>query len=76
MKLWVSRELVNSPESSNYKKNEAMTNSSMKDLNDYGCLDTIYREFDPGSGRTLAACLTHASRTELSSLLLNLVANG
>ena len=27
--------------------------------------DTIHREFDPGSGRTLAACLTHASRTEL-----------
>ena len=26
------------------------------------CLD-IYGEFDPGSGRTLAACLTHASRT-------------
>ena len=25
---------------------------------------TIFREFDPGSGRTLAACLTHASRTE------------
>ena len=25
---------------------------------------TIYHgEFDPGSGRTLAACLTHASRT-------------
>ena len=23
-----------------------------------------FREFDPGSGRTLAACLTHASRTE------------
>ena len=23
----------------------------------------IKREFDPGSGRTLAACLTHASRT-------------
>ena len=23
---------------------------------------TIMREFDPGSGRTLAACLTHASR--------------
>ena len=22
-----------------------------------------YGEFDPGSGRTLAACLTHASRT-------------
>ena len=25
-----------------------------------------FREFDPGSGRTLAACLTHASRTELT----------
>ena len=24
----------------------------------------LYGEFDPGSGRTLAACLTHASRTE------------
>ena len=23
-----------------------------------------YEEFDPGSGRTLAACLMHASRTE------------
>ena len=27
-------------------------------------IDTIAREFDPGSGRTLAACLTHASRTK------------
>ena len=26
-------------------------------------------EFDPGSGRTLAACLTHASRTMMPSLL-------
>ena len=25
-------------------------------------------EFDPGSGRTLAACLTHASRTVTSEL--------
>ena len=25
----------------------------------------IYGEFDPGSGRTLAACLTHASRAGL-----------
>ena len=24
-----------------------------------------YKEFDPGSGRTLAARLTHASRTEI-----------
>ena len=26
--------------------------------------NTIFVEFDPGSGQTLAACLTHASRTE------------
>jgi len=30
----------------------------------------IYGEFDPGSGRTLAACLTHASRTVTSELAL------
>ena len=37
-----------------------------------------FREFDPGSGRTLAACLTHASRTEISESLLFdiLVADG
>ena len=29
------------------------------------------REFDPGSGRTLAACLTHASRARRRSLLPN-----
>jgi hypothetical protein len=26
-------------------------------------IEFFYGEFDPGSGRTLAACLTHASRT-------------
>ena len=36
----------------------------------------INGEFDPGSGRTLAACLTHASRTDQESLLFWLVANG
>ena len=36
----------------------------------------INGEFDPGSGRTLAACLTHASRTDQGSLLFWLVANG
>ena len=29
-----------------------------------GAAEDIHGEFDPGSGRTLAACLTHASRTE------------
>ena len=35
-------------------------------------INIIYKEFDPGSGRTLAARLTHASRTrerELASLI-------
>ena len=32
----------------------------------------LYGEFDPGSGRTLAACLIHASRTLLSSRVLAL----
>jgi hypothetical protein len=36
----------------------------------------INGEFDPGSGRTLAACLTHASRTDQRGLLFWLVANG
>ena len=45
-------------------------------------INIIYKEFDPGSGRTLAARLTHASRTELFSLKFSdgrefsLVANG
>ena len=37
---------------------------------------SFYGEFDPGSGRTLAACLTHASRTELFISVDSLVANG
>ena len=39
-------------------------------------LFVFYGEFDPGSGRTLAACLTHASRTMKPSLLGGRVANG
>jgi hypothetical protein len=31
----------------------------------------INGEFDPGSGRTLAACLTHASRTVMTGLALS-----
>ena len=36
----------------------------------------LTQEFDPGSGRTLAACLTHASRTENFISVEFLVANG
>ena len=39
-------------------------------------LDKFFGEFDPGSGRTLAACLTHASRTGLMTSVVNLVADG
>src|SRR5690606_16465200 len=31
---------------------------------DVSGFEAFYGEFDPGSGRTLAACLTHASRAE------------
>ena len=33
-------------------------------------LDTNIREFDPGSGWTLAACITHSSRTEMIGMNL------
>ena len=36
----------------------------------------FYGEFDPGAGRTLAACLTHASRAMKPSLLGGRVVNG
>jgi hypothetical protein len=36
----------------------------------------INGEFDPGSGRMLAACLTHASRTVKEGLPSGSVANG
>ena len=40
-------------------KNEIAINASFV----FCQITTFYGEFDPGSGRTLAACLTHASRT-------------
>ena len=39
-------------------------------------LDTINEEFDPGSGRTLAARLTHASRTETSLACFRCLSGG
>ena len=44
---------------------EARVKSGL-DLSKEKCDNFFFREFDPGSGRTLAACLTHASRTEFS----------
>ena len=38
--------------------------------------DGFCGEFDPGSGRTLAACLTHASRTDLAWYLYWVLVSG
>jgi RimJ/RimL family protein N-acetyltransferase len=43
---------------------------------DYRNKGYMSQEFDPGSGRTLAACLTHASRTGHFSFAKISVANG
>ena len=42
----------------------------------YLCIYNFTKEFDPGSGRTLAARLTHASRTEKMISVIFLVADG
>ena len=50
------------------KRSQQWRMSELSSENGWGterCFDKIFREFDPGSGRTLAACLTHASRTKL-----------
>ena len=39
-------------------------------------LNTKFREFDPGSGWTLAACITHSSRTNFCPQGRELVADG
>ena len=56
-------------EKSQDKTKKRSNNASV--MNRIDILDTkvsdiynFYKEFDPGSGRTLAARLTHASRTE------------
>ena len=43
---------------------------SLVSYSDAGVAFVFYGEFDPGSGRTLAACLTHASRTLKQELAL------
>ena len=36
-------------------------------------IQDLTQEFDPGSGRTLAACLTHASRAGMKESLLKFI---
>ena len=46
-----------------------VSQSEIKFPHPFGGVGAIFfGEFDPGSGRTLAACLTHASRTMNSQL--------
>ena len=57
------------------------TNKSVSNWQDrykqiYLCIYNFTKEFDPGSGRTLAARLTHASRTEKIASVVFLVADG
>ena len=57
------------------------TNKSVSNWQDrykqiYLCIYNFTKEFDPGSGRTLAARLTHASRTEKMISVIFLVADG
>ena len=40
-------------------------------LSSYSIKEIFNGEFDSGSGRTLAACLTHASRTVTTGLALS-----
>ena len=48
-----------------------------EDATQYGAKrPSFFGEFDPGSGRTLAACLTHASRTGTFISVKVRVANG
>ena len=49
-----------------------------QDNKEYLCslIYNFYKEFDPGSGRTLAARLTHASRTEMIWVYLDHLSGG
>ena len=59
--------LINSKKTSNSTGRKRLCLRNYSDLKRFykAVLIPFYKEFDPGSGRTLAARLTHASRTEL-----------
>ena len=57
IKLWTQSTKVRSLELKLWKN----------DFNHFGDKIQFFREFDPGSGWTLAACLTHSSRTDSSN---------
>ena len=70
------KDLVKTQENTR-KSNKLDKNSSKEDVYLREQVDIqFFREFDPGSGLTLAACITHSSRTELGASALSLVADG
>ena len=65
----LSKKLVNSKSNDRTTKREAKASETMSRLNILRDVDhklSDNGEFDPGSGRTLAACFIHASRTRNS----------
>ena len=57
-------------------QNKSVSNWQDRYKQIYLCIYNFTKEFDPGSGRTLAARLTHASRTEKIASVVFLVADG
>ena len=66
-----SRTILKQENTTQTKSKIAKSKSSMNKIESAtAVLIQWYREFDPGSGWTLAACITHSSRTELFWLIL------
>ena len=74
MRIIDKRKLVNSRKRMNGQQNKVEHLSDNAERDGHNFSDN--GEFDPGSGRTLAACFIHASRTRISSLLERKVADG
>ena len=61
--------LIHFERKNNSKSKKKLENKSRKlMLSPSGFDIRIFREFDPGSGLTLAACITHSSRTEYGNI--------
>ena len=76
-KRWVKRRVLRGQgKDIKTKKRVSWRNWTGYDLKQKCYKYKLTKEFDPGSGRTLAARLTHASRTSRESLLSKRVADG
>ena len=66
-----SADLVNNTlKKETQKSKKKLEKSSEKDVRQRKLFNIeFFREFDPGSGLTLAACITHSSRTKYRNIL-------